>query len=183
MPEQKWKFESPFSPPVDPAYQRFENGWGKWVNDGGVFKNPTLRWHPRKGDWFVYPSPRWEMLDRGIPDLDPPAWVSGFTLPQLFRQVADTARRYPNYPNLVWNPHTGAWREARDTMSNTKPPPPPPPPPTPGPSVDAAKAKALVDRQREMNAAYGEYSKGAIDIVTLNQRMSEIRQRYKPLLG
>ncbi len=180
MPELT--FENPFTPPVDPAYQRFETGWEEWVNDGGVFKNPTLRWHPRKGDWFVYPSPRWEMIDHGIPDLDPPQFVSGFTLPQIFRQVAEIASRYPNHQNLVWNPHTGAWREARDTLAEDGPPPPPPNAKA-APSVDAAKAKALADRQREMNAAYAEYSNGAIDIVTLNQRITEIRQRYKALLG
>jgi transposase-like protein len=35
------------------SYERFETGWKKWVNDGGVFRNPALRWHPRNGDWYL----------------------------------------------------------------------------------------------------------------------------------
>jgi hypothetical protein len=176
------KFQSPWDKPVDPAYEAFESGWKRWVEDGGVFRYPGTRWTPAKAAWNTYPAPRWEMLDRGVPDLRAPDSPFGLTLPQVFKQVQERARAYPQYPGLIWNPYTGVWREARDTGRPPQPPPPPPPPPPEGP-VDAAKRKARADREREMSDAYAEYARNAIDVVTLNQRIAEIDARYARLIG
>ena len=175
-------FSSPWDKPVDPAYESFETGWKKWVADGGMFRYPATRWHPAKAQWYVYPAPRWEMIDRGIPALKAPTSMFGFTLPQTFKAVRDVARANAGYSHLVWNPYTGEWREARDTAAVPSKPPVPPGP-GPSPSVDAAKRRALADRERDINAAYDEYARGAIDVVTLNRRIAEIDRRYAPLLG
>jgi hypothetical protein len=175
-------FENPWGPPVDPAYTAFESGWAEWIANGGVFRFPAIRWHPARANWFLYPAPRWEMIDRAVPDLAPPPAVLGFTLPQTFTAVRAESQRYPQFPNLVWNPFNGEWREVRDTAAvPAKPPVPPPTLPTA--SVDAAKAKAIGDREREMNEVYAEYAAGAIDILTLNSRIADITARYAPLLG
>jgi hypothetical protein len=173
-------WENPFSAPVDPAYSRFEDGWKKWVNDGGVFKNPTLRWHPRSGQWHIYPAPRWELIDRSIPDVDPPSFVTGFALPQLFRNVAAAASKHAKLPNLVWNPFTGDWRDARDTASTPSKPPAPWPQPGPG-AFDEARAKAQRDYERELRALNDEYARG-LDITIYNTRLAALEDRYRNLL-
>jgi hypothetical protein len=176
------QFQTPWDKPVDPTYEKFESGWHKWVEDGGLFRFPGVRWNPGKGDWFTYPAPRWEMIDRPVPAFKPPDSLFGLTLPQVFVHVLHEAKQFPQYPNLIWNPYSGEWRQARDTTGGGDPPRIPGPVQPPA-SADAAKLRAYADREREINEVYAQYARHAIDLLTLNQRIAEIDARYAPLLG
>jgi hypothetical protein len=170
-----------FGEPLDKGYVRFKEGWAKWIANGGVFRSPSLRWHPGKSDWFTYDTPRWEFIDRGISVLEPPTSAFGFGLAEIFKRVQAEAAKYPQWPQLVWNPFNGVWREARDT--GAPPQQPPQPPKIPGPAQDAATDRARREYEAAVNAARDAYGRKEIDIYTLNKRLAEIESQYKAILA
>jgi hypothetical protein len=131
-----------FGGPVDPGWEPFRQGLAKHFGD---LSKPFPRWNAQRRQWLMYQPNEWTLEEVDLPDLDPgdaidPVFdfagggrqrlrVQEFWLDEVFVRVRDTeSSARTRYNHLIWNPVSGAWRQATRKAGGGDPSKPPPPP-------------------------------------------------------
>jgi hypothetical protein len=181
---------TPGDEPVDPVYERFRDGWSKWIV--GKRQYPGLRWSPLEGggSWRVYAIGKFDYIDFGVVGPKSPlayrwsyegkpgyTWHwDGFFMPQwklpdLWRAVAKAYEPVKAArPSAVWNPYEGSWREMRERA---------PAPPVPGTSPgDGPAPPPVTELERRLDELLRLYREDKITDEVLKQRTLELTREY-----
>jgi hypothetical protein len=125
--------------------QNFEAGWTKYVKPGFTVPPqpvpPDVYWDPRKGGWYVYPTTKDDVQDKGWPTVD----ISGlFVVPSTtFDHITDQylALSQADQPSACWDPRRAQWMSVKVRT---------------GPGGASAKELALRQLLQQVDTVHGE---------------------------